>query len=167
MTRLMHDDFDRQMMARCSWWRAAREDVLARDRYRCQAPGEHAGPVSVHHIVPLRHGGSWDDPSNLVTVCRRHHEQLEKRTRDGELAVHLPDMAGERYRIVRVAQRQGLTPLQWVTGVLADALEREWPTIVAEDAESYAQATEVIRPGMGFEELFEVFLEHSHVRVEV
>lgn len=38
----------------------------------CDDDADHA-----HHIVPRRHGGS-DDDRNLVDLCERCHEQIEK-----------------------------------------------------------------------------------------
>lgn len=50
-----------------------RAAVLARDRYRCTAPG--CGSVrflEVHHVTPRRVGGS-NRAGNLVTLCSRCH----------------------------------------------------------------------------------------------
>jgi 5-methylcytosine-specific restriction endonuclease McrA len=64
--------------------RAFREAVLARDGYRCAAieEGERCTVtdtrlLEVHHVVPLANGGS-NDPTNGVTLCRSHHQTVEK-----------------------------------------------------------------------------------------
>jgi hypothetical protein len=60
-------------------WKTAREAARARDGgcvYRHQ--GECDGRVSVHHRVPLERGGAPFDLANLISVCRRHHEQAER-----------------------------------------------------------------------------------------
>ncbi len=46
-------------------WRKLREQVLARDEYRC-----HCGQLAteVDHIIPVRDGGT-DVPSNLRATC--------------------------------------------------------------------------------------------------
>jgi hypothetical protein len=48
------------------------DSVLARDGWRCTAPGCTAREVEVHHIVYRSQGGS-DDPSNLTSLCPFHH----------------------------------------------------------------------------------------------
>jgi len=56
-----------------------REEVLVRDRWRCQAPylGFRAdlpcfGALHVHHAV-LRSQGGRDHPDDLLTLCMMHH----------------------------------------------------------------------------------------------
>jgi 5-methylcytosine-specific restriction endonuclease McrA len=44
--------------------------------YRHQGGG--SGALSVHHRIPLEQGGT-NALTNLVTVCRAHHEQAEGR----------------------------------------------------------------------------------------
>jgi hypothetical protein len=55
-----------------------RSEILRRDGYRCQAC-EEAIPMSpynleVHHVLPVSKGGI-DDPTNLVTLCKYHHDR--------------------------------------------------------------------------------------------
>lgn len=57
-----------------------REYVLFRDRHTCQCPKDKSkqkcvDTLEVHHIVYRSNGGS-DKPSNLITLCSRHHKQL-------------------------------------------------------------------------------------------
>ena len=68
-------------------WKCKREYVLRRDKYLCVAcrnrlPGTAAPlnniDLSVHHIQPLR--TNWElrmEDSNLITLCRMHHEMAE------------------------------------------------------------------------------------------
>lgn len=63
-------------------WREKREQIRARDYYCCRvclAAGViNNRDLSVHHIVPL--AANYDlrlDDSNLVTLCRYHHERAE------------------------------------------------------------------------------------------
>lgn len=62
------------------WKRKARE----RDDFTCQYKGcgvrDEGTGTHAHHVVPQRFGGT-DDLSNLVTVCVRHHLQVEHRAR--------------------------------------------------------------------------------------
>jgi len=37
--------------------------------------------IQVHHIKPLKQGGTHK-PSNLMTLCRKHHTEFEKITAD-------------------------------------------------------------------------------------
>lgn len=62
-------------------WREARERVLERDRFTCQAGRLAGGPchptLDVHHVVPVEHGGALYDTANLVTLCHAHHPMVE------------------------------------------------------------------------------------------
>ena len=56
-------------------WQALAAAVKRRDRHRCRhADATCKGALSVHHI---QRGGA-DALDNLVTLCRRHHEQAEQ-----------------------------------------------------------------------------------------
>ena len=132
MTRLTHDSLDQRFLYSDPAWRETRDYVLRRDGYRCQAKiGECEGKLSVHHLMPLRHGGHLTNDHNLVTVCRRHHGILEARERKRELEIHIPEFASEAHRIREIAAHHGMTPLQWVTTTLQEAIEREWPSVIA------------------------------------
>jgi len=56
-----------------------RYQVLEADGFLCRfcgVGGRYSDIIlEVHHIRWRRHGGS-DEPSNLMTVCRAHHEIL-------------------------------------------------------------------------------------------
>ena len=54
-------------------WQRTRTLVRARDRNRCRICGT-TEKLSVHHIRQ----GAGDSLDNLVTLCRRHHEQAER-----------------------------------------------------------------------------------------
>jgi hypothetical protein len=55
-------------------WVLKRKKVLARDNHQCQTWLAHTGPLEVHHKTYENLG---DEPlSDLITVCRRCHEQL-------------------------------------------------------------------------------------------
>jgi len=69
-----------------SGWRKLRRSILERDGYTCQLCGAK-GTGSVfdkgrcmlaHHVVEQSKGGS-DDPSNLMTICRKCHAKLHPR----------------------------------------------------------------------------------------
>lgn len=57
-------------------WRRIRSRVLERDGYRCTSCGR-AGRLEVHHVRPVRHGGS-NEPENLRTLCRRCHHAIHQ-----------------------------------------------------------------------------------------
>lgn len=63
-------------------WRDVRQAVLTRDRGLCSVGFLFGGACSDaslhgHHIVPLAENGDPFDESNLLSVCRVHHPQLE------------------------------------------------------------------------------------------
>ena len=53
-------------------WRLLRRRILDRDGWRCVQCGK-AGRLEVDHVVPVKDGGDWWDPSNLRTLDRRCH----------------------------------------------------------------------------------------------
>lgn len=61
-------------------WADIREDVLRRDGERCTVGWLLGGACSdllhVHHLIPREQGGP-DEIENLITVCERHHPQVE------------------------------------------------------------------------------------------
>ncbi|MEN6526988.1 MAG: HNH endonuclease, partial [Candidatus Polarisedimenticolia bacterium] len=57
--------------------RRRREPVLDRDGWRCTAPGCTARANLEKHHVQYRSQGGADDPSNLTTLCRFHHQAGE------------------------------------------------------------------------------------------
>lgn len=49
--------------------------IMARDGWRCLAPGcTSQRNLHVHHVVRRSHGGG-DEESNLVTLCAAHHHR--------------------------------------------------------------------------------------------
>lgn len=69
-------------------WQKAREETKVRDLYLCSicsVKGRYDGkrkydpqPLEVHHIVPVKE--DWDmrlKKDNLITLCRKHHEDAE------------------------------------------------------------------------------------------
>lgn len=58
---------------------STRRDVLARDRYRCQAPGcRNTRFLEVHHLQSRANGGN-NKPENLITLCSRCHQLWHER----------------------------------------------------------------------------------------
>lgn len=60
-------------------WRLIRRRILKRDRYRCRVfdcSVTGAKNLSVHHITPRDEGGK-DEDSNLITLCHKHHDEIE------------------------------------------------------------------------------------------
>lgn len=59
-----------------NWW-AIRKEVFDRDEGVCQESGVRGKcgrpGVDVHHVIPLSRGGTTTK-SNLITVCKEHHE---------------------------------------------------------------------------------------------
>lgn len=58
-----------------------RARVLARDGHRCRVDGCGATEDLVaHHVIGLADGGD-DDVRNGLTLCARHHRELDPRAR--------------------------------------------------------------------------------------
>lgn len=71
-----------------------RNHIFRRDNYTCQACGTPHyrinendipipttdGSLDLHHIMPVSEGG-MDEPSNLVTLCRKCHKDWHKKHR--------------------------------------------------------------------------------------
>ncbi len=53
-----------------------REEVLKRDNYQCTICGTNQKRLCIHHLVPVRLGGT-DDLDNLTTVCDSCHIKLD------------------------------------------------------------------------------------------
>lgn len=54
-------------------WQKARQTVLDRDGHKCViSDGTCEGSLDVHHVIPRAQGGP-DHPSNLITLCDKHH----------------------------------------------------------------------------------------------
>lgn len=67
-----------------SHWRKIRESIRERDRYLCRVcldAGEWLPMdryIEVHHIIPLSDRlDLCDEPTNLICLCKRHHEDAE------------------------------------------------------------------------------------------
>jgi 5-methylcytosine-specific restriction endonuclease McrA len=63
-------------------WRMARRKQLI-DHPLCQYQDRHGQQCdrladSVHHIVPIEHGGARRDPTNLMSLCRAHHSAIHR-----------------------------------------------------------------------------------------
>jgi 5-methylcytosine-specific restriction endonuclease McrA len=61
-------------------WSQVRQEVLARDEYKCGNCGSTKN-LDVHHIVPLSCGGS-NELGNLKTLCRHCHSLIHPHMRD-------------------------------------------------------------------------------------
>lgn len=66
-----------------------RDEVLTRDGFTCRTRGgiipsipRCAGPLDVHEVIGRGRGGSFLDPENCLTLCRRHHEWVTAHPRE-------------------------------------------------------------------------------------
>lgn len=51
--------------------------IFNRDGWKCQWTSEkHWGELDVHHIIPRSLGGK-NEKENLITVCRKCHDEIE------------------------------------------------------------------------------------------
>ena len=58
-------------------YRLLRQQVLQRDRWRCQSCGSTVG-LEVHHVQSRSHLGE-DSEENLITLCHGCHSKLHLR----------------------------------------------------------------------------------------
>jgi 5-methylcytosine-specific restriction endonuclease McrA len=90
-SRRRRDQYATRVRDSVSWQHAR---ALARRRDGgcvLRTQGDCSGQLGVHHIVPLAEGGD-NSLSNLMSLCRRHHETLEAEARSFRVAAptHLP-----------------------------------------------------------------------------
>jgi len=88
-------------------WREARKVVLKRDGYKCVILDDTCeGGLDVHHVIPRAQGGP-DHPSNLITLCDKHHA-----ARHPTLQVSLARRAIEQMglRLAKLLSRPGELP---------------------------------------------------------
>lgn len=60
-------------------WKRIRSRIIRRDAYRCrviECTVKGSGNLTVHHITPRDEGGG-DYDANLITLCPKHHDQIE------------------------------------------------------------------------------------------
>jgi len=58
------------------WWRKRSKECLERDNYKCAARNCPERASEADHIVPRKDGGS-DELSNLRSLCKFHHAQVQ------------------------------------------------------------------------------------------
>lgn len=92
-----------------SWkiWKRLRESVLRHDCYECQlckAKGRYSRAEIVHHVKHLKDRPDlalsiWDgEERQLVSVCKRCHEELHPESMEGRLpAAKREDVPEERW----------------------------------------------------------------------
>ncbi len=68
VTRIVRDNYGDKI----SDWRALAKEVKQRDGNKC-VQCSSTEELDVHHIVPLSKGGRTVK-SNLITLCKYHHE---------------------------------------------------------------------------------------------
>lgn len=57
------------------FWQQRRAEVVERDGCKCVVC-QTSEQLTAHHKVPW-HISRDDSPTNLVTLCRRHHDEVE------------------------------------------------------------------------------------------
>ncbi|HHW13486.1 MAG TPA: HNH endonuclease [Firmicutes bacterium] len=62
-------------------WEKVRQMKLAHDPLceRCLQAGRVTPATMVHHVRPIRQGGEVLDMANLLSVCRRCHDELHSK----------------------------------------------------------------------------------------
>ena len=54
---------------------SSKANILERDNYSCRLCGTSKGKTEIHHVVPLKSGGS-NIESNLITLCKPCHKKV-------------------------------------------------------------------------------------------
>jgi transposase len=62
-------------------WHKNKKEALKRDDYTCQSCGDNSKTPSVHHIKPVREGGT-NELNNLVCLCKSCHHTLEAKSEE-------------------------------------------------------------------------------------
>lgn len=80
-----------------------RKEIFRRDDNRCLGCGQ-GEKLEIHHIIPLKYGGS-DDPDNILTLCKKCHENSEPKVSYPEIERLYPKIKSIRlpYTIVRIS----------------------------------------------------------------
>lgn len=69
---------ENQLIRKSPQYRAWSKAVKDRDKWMCQAAGEHWGQLEAHHILPFAYyPASRFDVSNGITYCQRHHKETD------------------------------------------------------------------------------------------
>ena len=98
-------------------WRAIRETILRRDKFKCVECEKlcNRDEADIHHILP-RSAGGGDEPSNLITLC------------DGCHAAHHPKLAAGLAR--RAIERWAVGLARWL----------DWQGVVSEQSQNLGPA---------------------------
>lgn len=87
-------------------WKKKRAEVLKLDHYecqRCKAKGKYSRAEIVHHVLHLREHPAkaldiYDgDRRQLVSVCKRCHEELHPEAQRQNIFLSAPPLTAERW----------------------------------------------------------------------
>lgn len=97
--------------------------VLARDNYHCYFDDKCSKTLHVHHIVFRSQRGS-DAPTNLITLCVKHHKQLHKGKITLEHVEHKALRSATAMNIVRTQILEKVTDAQKTFGYITKAVRQ-------------------------------------------
>lgn len=100
------DDYERK-------WKEVRRRILKRDRYQCRVfvcSVKGSKNLTVHHITPRSAGGNEDD-SNLITLCPKHHDEIEIAGVQQEILIEAWESQTENYDDTKYNARMILSHL--------------------------------------------------------
>ena len=98
--------------------------VLARDRHQCYFNKGCSKKLHVHHIASRYNGGS-NAPSNLITLCEKHHDQLHKGEINLPPVKHKPLKSATAMNIIRGQMLKILPSAQETFGYITKAVRQE------------------------------------------
>ena len=98
--------------------------VLARDGHQCYFNKRCSKKLHVHHIVSRYNGGS-NAPSNLITLCEKHHDQLHKGEINLPPVKHKSLKSATAMNIIRGQMLKILPSAQKTYGYITKAVRQE------------------------------------------
>lgn len=93
-------------------WQRKRLKIYERDNFTCTVCGDDTTELQVHHLTYFPGIEPWDYPDkDLVTLCRKSHEQELKRDKwEDDLLLTLRAVGVPAYEIQALAQYLRLFP---------------------------------------------------------
>lgn len=113
--------------------------VLSRDGHQCYFNSRCSQKLHVHHLIFRSQGGS-DAPSNLVTLCEKHHQQIHNGKIEIEITKHKSLKPATVMNIVRGQILQKIPGAQETFGYLTKAIRQQQGLAKTHDTDAFVIA---------------------------